>query len=68
MEAGVKSTAELRRLLAANEVNKAIKEKQRQEEQALDRKYAREYAAKLDKDEQVAHSGRPGLQTSDSLQ
>ncbi len=45
--------AELRRLLSANEVNKQLKEKARLEDQALDRKYAREYAEKLDKEEQA---------------
>lgn len=40
-------------LLSANEVNKAIKEQHRLEEQALDRKYARQYAEKLDNEEKV---------------
>lgn len=45
---------ELHRMLLANQANKELKQKQRLEEQALDRKYAREYAEKLDKDEQVS--------------
>ena len=52
MEAS-KAQQELQSLLLSNEVNKEIKEKQRLEEQALDRKYARQYAEKLDEDEQV---------------
>ena len=44
---------ELRALLAANEVNKQLKENARLEDQALDRKYARQYAEKLDKEEQA---------------
>ena len=52
-EETLKAQQELRKLLVANEANKELKEKQRLEDQALDRKYAREYAAKLDHEEQV---------------
>lgn len=40
-------------MLLANEAHKELKTKQRLEDQALDRKYAREYAEKLDKEEKV---------------
>lgn len=50
----LKAKEELRSLLLSNETNKAIKEKQRQEEQALDRKYAREYTEKLEMEDKVS--------------
>lgn len=64
-EEAAKAQLELRTLLMANEVNKGIKEKQRLEDQALDRKYARQYAEKLDKDEEV--KSHPPLLQSEAL-
>lgn len=46
--AAKKAQSQLRELLAANEVHKAEKAKLHEREQELDRKYAREYAEKLD--------------------
>lgn len=49
-----KAQQELKEQLLANEANKELKQRRRLEDQALDRKYARQYAEKLDREEQVS--------------
>ena len=57
MQAEAQATAQakedLRKLMLSNEANKDVKEKQRLAEQALDRKYAREYTQKLEQEDKV---------------
>ena len=53
-----KAKEELKLLLSANDVNKALKEEQRLQDQELDRKYARLYAERLDQEEKV-HTSKP---------
>lgn len=52
--ATLRAKEELKVLLSANEVSKAMKEEQKSADQALDRKYARQYAEKLDQEEKVS--------------
>lgn len=60
MQAEALATAQakedLRKLMLSNEANKELKEQQRLADQALDRKYAREYTQKLNQEEKVSQT------------